>query len=166
MTQAAVVLPRLRTLFADAIADEFPRTNVFLGPIASQDPDDAVFVGYDGDPFGDMEMVVHTQNWGALGNNARDEEFDVRCCILNRAGAEDEKAVNAAVERMYRMYMLIADRLHDDPSIGLGPSTPNNAPIMQCSIRGIGTYMSLTETGVEPRVSFSVHVRTRLRRNG
>lgn len=159
MSRAGLVVPRLAVVFAAALATPYPDVDVYLGPIVSGDPDDAVFVGYDGNPFGDMEVVVHTQQWGALGNKARDEEFDVRCCILNRSGASDARGVAAAMERMYGMFAALANGLHADPGIGLGPPA---AAIMVCSIQSLGSYMPLTETGVEPRIAFSVHVRTRV----
>ncbi len=154
------MIPRLRDAFVNALGGPFPDTNVFLGPIVSGDPDDAVFIGYDGDQFGEMEVAVHTQQWGALGNKARDEEFDVRCCILNVAGAVDADEVEAAFTRLYAMYQAIAAEIHRDPSIGLGPPV---APVMVCAVRNFASYMPLTENGgVEPRISFSVHVRTRV----
>lgn len=159
MSRAGMVLPRLRDVFRAGLVTPYPDVDVYLGPIVSGDPDDAVFVGYDGDPSGDMETVVHTQNWGALGNKARDEEFDVRCAILNRTGQTDADGVAAAIARMYGMFDAIANSVHADPSIGLGPPT---SPIMTCSIRGLGSFMTLTDDGVAPRVTFSVHVRTRV----
>jgi hypothetical protein len=123
----------------------------------SGDPDDAVFIGYDGNPFGDMEMVVHSQDWGTIGARNRDEEFDVRCCVLNRTGLADPKALEDALGRIYGMFGIIADATHADPSLGLG-ITPFTA-----SIRGLASYVPLDETdAVQPRVSFNIHVRTRL----
>ena len=159
MSRAGIVLPRLRDLFRTALAEPFPDVDIYLGPIPTGDPDDAVFVGYDANPFGDMEMVIHTQQWGALGNRARDEDFEVRCAILNRTGQTDSEGVAKAIERLYGMYHAVANAIHADPSIGLGPPL---TPVMTCSVRGLGSYLPLTESGVEPRVSFSVHVRTRI----
>jgi hypothetical protein len=159
VSRAGIVLPRLRDVFAASLADPYPDVDVYLGPIVSGDPDDAVFVGYDGNPFGEMETVIHTQQWGALGNKARDEEFDVRCAILNRSGQTDADGVAAALARLYGMFSAVADGVHSDPSIQLGPPV---TPVMSCSIRGLGSFVPLTEVGVEPRVGFNVHVRTRL----
>lgn len=159
MSRAGIVLPRLRDVCAAALTSLSPPVEVFLGPIVSGDPDDAFFVGYDGDPFGEMEAVVHTQNWGALGNRSRDEEFDVRCCILNRSGQDDADGIAAAITRMYAMFDAIATAIHSNPSIGLGPPT---TAVMLCSIRGLASFMTLTPNGVEPRVSFNVHVQTRV----
>lgn len=152
-------MPRLRDVWTAAFAaSEFAGTvDVYLGPIVSGDPDDAVFVGYDGNPFGDMEMIVHSQEWGALGARNRDEEFDIRCCVLNRSGLIDPKALEAAIYRLYGMFTVLADATHRDPSLGLG-ITPYTA-----SIRSLSSFIPLDETdAVQPRVSFNVHIRTRL----
>lgn len=159
MSRARVTMPRLRDLWTDAVAASvFARTvDVYLGPIVSGDPDDAVFVGYDGNPFGDMEMVVHSQDWGTIGAKNRDENFDIRCCVLNRSGLIDPKSLAAAIDRLYGMFAVLADAVHRDPSLGLG-ITPFTA-----SIRGLSSFVPLDETdAVQPRVSFNVHVRTRL----
>ncbi len=154
---AGVTLPRLRDLWRTAVeASEFD-ADVYLGPIVSGDPDDAIFVGYDGNPFGDMEMVVHSQDWGTIGARNRDEEFDVRCCVLNRSGLADPKGLAAAIARLYGLFGVIAAAVHRDPALALGV-TPYTA-----SIRGVASYIPLDETdAVQPRVAFNVHVRTRL----
>lgn len=159
MSRAGIVLPRLHAVAAAALATPYPTMKCFLGPIVSGDPDDAFFVGYTGDPFGDMEMVRHTQQWGAIGNKARDEEFDVHCCFLNRSGASTASGVASAIERLYGAQSVVANAIHGNPSIDLGPPT---TPVMQCSIRGLASYMPLTDNGVEPRITFAVHVRTRI----
>lgn len=160
MSRAGLVIPRLRTLWTEALAVSHPEVDVYLGPLVSGDSDDAVFVGYDGDPFGDMEVAVHTQQWAGAATHKRNDVFDVRCCVLNTAGAFDGDQVAAALERLYSVFMVCATTVHTDPSLGLG-ITPFVA-----SITGFGSFLPLAEneaggTLVEPRISYSVHVETR-----
>jgi hypothetical protein len=165
MSRAGIVLPRLRDMARTALEVEYPpdedgAVDVYLGPLVSGDPDDAVFIGYDGDPLGDFECVRHTQVWGALGQKARDEEFDVLCCIMNRAGQTDADGVAECFDRLYRIFTLIANSIHAVPSLGLGPPM---TPYMTADIRNFGAYMPLMESGdVQPRLSYNVHVRTRM----
>src|SRR5687768_4215310 len=99
MSRAPAALFTVHELFTQALTGM--DVDAYIGPYASGDPDDAVFVGYDGDPDGDMEAIVHTQGWaGALGAKARNEEFSIRCCILNLSGAGDAGAITRALNRI------------------------------------------------------------------
>jgi len=90
-----------------------PTVDVFLGPLVTGDPDDAVFIGYDGDPEGAFAMTQHTQNWRTLGTRARDEEFDVYCCILTMSGSTDGPGVLDAIDRLYGIYDVCANTVHN-----------------------------------------------------
>lgn len=162
---APATMTRLRDLWTTALAgSEFAGTvDVYLGPLVSGDPDDAVFVGYDGDPFGDMQAVTHAQGWAGIGARRRNEEFDVHCCVLNQSGSTDGPGFVAAFERLYGIASVLFDAVHSDPSLGLGPGKPTGAPRFTADVRGFSAHVPTDDTrGVMPRVQFSVHVVTRI----
>lgn len=164
-SRAPATMTQLQVLWQAALAaSAHPEVNVFLGPVYSGDPDDAVFVGYDGNPDGEFETVTHRQGWVGAGARARDEEFDVHCCILNVSGVGDPEALTAATTRLYSVFQVLALAVHSDRgSLGLGPGSAHNAPVFQASVQSFTSYLPTVEGGgVQPRVSFDVHVRTRV----
>jgi hypothetical protein len=167
VSRAIPTVLRLHTLFTEALATSpfAGEVDAYLGPMMSGDPDDSVHVGYDGDPMGDMEMVVHQQQWVGIGAGParRDEEFDVRCCILNMSGSTDAVGFAAAIARLYSIARVLFAPIHRDPSLGLGPGTEENAPRFTADVRGFSSYVPTDDQrGVMPRVQFSVHVVTRV----
>lgn len=167
VSRAIPTVLRLHALFGEALAaSEFAgEVDAYLGPMMSADPDDAVMVGFDGDPMGDMEMVVHQQSWAGIGVGParRDEEFDVRCCILNMSGSTDPVGFAGAIGRLYRIARVLFEPIHRDPSLGLGPGSEENAPRFTADVRGFSSYVPTDDQrGVMPRVQFSVHVVTRV----
>jgi hypothetical protein len=163
---AVATMRALDTIWRDALAASVygdHSVDVYLGPLVSGDPDDAVFIGYDGDPEGAFSMTQHTQNWRTLGTRARDEEFDIFCCILTMTGRTDGPGVLDAIERLYGIYATCADAVHRDPSLGIGPGSAHNAPYFKASVRAFSTFIPTEpERGAIPRVQFSVHVETRV----
>lgn len=164
MSRAPATLVALQGIYKTALAaSPYPEVDVYLGPLYSGDPDDAVFVGYDGNPEGEMEMVHHTQSWHALGQRAQDEEFDVHCCVLTAVGVADGAGLQAAVLRMYGIATTLMQAVKADPSLGLGPGSVENAPRYVAEVQDFTSYVPVDEQrGVQPRVSFSVHVKTRV----
>lgn len=165
-THGSATMRALDALWRAAIAGSAygdGSVDVYLGPLINGDPDDAVFVGYDGDPEGAFAMTQHTQEWRTLGQRRRDEQFDVFCCVLTMSGRTDGPGVLDAVERLYGIYSVCADAVHADPSLGLGPGSAHNAPVFKASVRGFQTYIPTEpDRGAIPRVQFSVHVETRI----
>jgi hypothetical protein len=165
MSRAYPAMLRLIEIWETAIADSVYADNldVYLGPLYSGDPDDAVFVGYDGDPGGEFEMVTHVQNWAALGQRAQHDHFDVHCCILAMAGVSDGKAMSDAMARLYGIWRTLTVALKADPSMGMGPGTAENAPVWVTDVRSFTSYVPIDpDRGVMPRISFDVHVETRV----
>lgn len=165
MSRAYPAMLRLIDLWRPALAGsaDYSDVDVYLGPLVSGDPDDAVFVGYDGDPMGEMEMVTHTQNWAGLGQKRQGEEFDVHCCILALTAVTDGDALSAAIARLYGVWRTITAVVKADPSMGMGPGTTENAPHWVTSVRNFQSYAPTdAQRGVEPRITFDVHVETRV----
>lgn len=165
-TRASATMRALEPLWRAAIAaSEYGdgSVDVYLGPLFSGDPDDAVFVGFDGDPEGAFGMTQHSQTWRTVGPRNRDEEFDVFCCVLTMSGRTDGPGVVDAVDRLFGIYSVCADAVHADPSLGLGPGSNHNAPVFKASVRGFSTFIPTDpDRGALPRVQFSVHVETRI----
>lgn len=159
MSRAPASLIAVHQLFHEALTDEYgDEVDAYLGPYPSGDPDDAVFVGYDGNPEGDLEAVVHRQSWaGAVGQGRRDEQFDIRCCVLNLAGANSVDAIGQAIMRVYGIFGVLARALHTDPHLGLGVHP------YRAEITGPSSYLPPgSQAGIEARVTFDVHVETRI----
>jgi hypothetical protein len=158
-------MTRLLELWRAALAgSEYAATvDIYLGPLISGDPDDAVFVGYDGDPTGEFEMVSHTQTWAAIGQRRQDDVFDIHCAILTMAGITDGDGMVAAMGRLYGIWFCLTAALKADPSMGMGPGTTEDAPVWVADVRSFSSYVPTDEErGVLPRITFAVHVETRV----
>jgi hypothetical protein len=165
MSRAYPAMLRLLDLWTTALAASpyADTVDVYLGPLYSGDPDDAVFIGYDGDPTGEFEMVSHVQNWAALGQRAQNDHFDVHCCILAMAGVSDGKAMSDAMGRLYGIWKTLTVAIKTDPSLGMGPGTAENAPVWVTDVRQFTSYVPTDpDRGVMPRIGFDVHVETRV----
>lgn len=127
----------------------------WYGPVVTGDPADSVFIGYDGDPDGDMEAVASDEDWAGIGAKRRDERFTVRCAIVVLVGT----AVPLdAIERVYAILAIIAHRLRVDPSLGLGPP---RSPVYYAEIASVAVHNDQTSRGIQTRMVFGVRVRTR-----
>lgn len=165
MSRAYPAMLRLIELWQQAVdASEYKGgVDVYFGPLVSGDPDDAVFVGYDGDPSGDFEAVTHTQSWAALGQHRQDDYFDIHCCILTMSGITDGEGMIAAMGRLYGIWICLSSAIKADPSLGLGPGTTEDAPVWVSDVRSFSSYVPTDEErGVMPRITFDVHCETRV----
>lgn len=122
------------------------------GPFVSGDISDRLFVGYDGDPEGEFQVADLDSDWAGLGAKARDEEFDVVCAVVTRPGfTRASEARTAAIA----VFQTAAAALRADPSLGMPP--PTTAAAIAQSL-----YTPPASTGVQGRLVFNVHVRTRV----
>lgn len=130
--------------------------NLYRGPVVTGDPTDAIFLGYDGDPGGWFETVInHTQTWAGIGNRAREEIFDVVCSavVLNND-------IAAAQIKAYDMMGTVEDVVRADPSLGLGP--PTVSAMFRSEINAPKLFTEPTDTGIQTRLVFHVHVTCRI----
>lgn len=125
---------------------------VWDGPVVSGDFSDAVFVGYDGNPEGAFDAVAGTQEWAGLGARARTEEFDVVCSIVVLAG---DGALGAARQRVFSLLASAAAALRANPGLG-------QAPPFVAEVASPALFTEPTSQGLQARLSFAVHVRTRI----
>lgn len=157
MSYAYPAMVRLRDLWTAAVVPFQSTVDVYLGPLVSGDPDDAVFVGYDGDPVGEFQMVTHVQDWAGLGQRKQSDVFDIHCCILTMRGVTDGAGFADGIERLYAIWLALTGPLKEDPSMGMGVSP------WVTSIRSFGAYAPTdADRGVEPRIGFDVHIETRV----
>jgi hypothetical protein len=165
MSRAYPAMLRLVTMWQAAlVGSAYAGTvDVYFGPLVSGDPDDAVFVGYDGDPTGEFEMASHTQSWAALGQRRQDDHFDIHCCILTMNGITDGDGMIASMERLYGIWICLSSAIKADPSMGMGPGTTEDAPVWVADVRSFSSYVPTDEErGVMPRLTFDIHVETRV----
>lgn len=125
------------------------------GPFVSGDTGDRLFVGYDGDPEGDFQAVEGDSDWAGLGAKTRDEEFDIICAAVTRSGHQTATAARAAA---IALFQVASAALRADPSLGLPPPC-----VAEPKPQGLFTPPG--STGVQGRLVFNVHVKTRVYRS-
>jgi len=131
-------------------------TPVYDGPVITGDqPDVAVYVGYDGDPTGDMAATAGwSQSWAALGAQRKDEQFDVLCCVVAYSG---ETGVKARRDAVFATLADVEDALRTQVNIGLGLPQPTQAAFETGQL-----FQEQGPAGLQCRVPFVVSVKTRI----
>jgi hypothetical protein len=122
------------------------------GPFVSGDTGDRLFVGYDGDPEGEMQAAELESEWSGIGTTKRDEEFDIFCAVVTRSGFRRASEARTAALALYQTASVA---LRANPSLGLPPPSVA-APKPQ------GLFTPPTSQGVQGRLVFNVHVKTRI----
>lgn len=112
---------------------------------------DFVFVGYDGDPEGDLASATITQDWAGIGTFQRDEEFEVTGSVVSRYSADDAKT---ARDRVKAQFTLVESAILADPSLGL----PGQVSYCVADVHPIQLF---AETG-QYRLTFVIRVKTRV----
>lgn len=129
---------------------------VYDGPYITGDaPPSAVFVGYDGDPDGDMAATAEwTQKWAGLGALRKDEQFAVLCCLVSWSGDETVPARRAAALAVLNA---VEDTLRAAANIGLGLPQPTIAEFASGQL-----LQEQGPRGLQARIPFAVTVKTRI----
>lgn len=125
---------------------------VYDGPLADQDPADAIHIGYDADPDVLGDAVTSSQDWAGLGAKKRNETLTVACAIFLLDGAAD---IRAARIRGYGLLAVVEDAIHPAPSMGL--SAPTWAGVTSSRL----LYIPSEDTGLEVWLGFTITVQTR-----
>lgn len=74
------------------------------GPVVTGDPGELVFVGYDGDPDGDMDAITVETAWaGTVGASRRNELITIVGCVFVPYGESDPDAATVATARAYQL---------------------------------------------------------------
>lgn len=122
--------------------------------VTGSEPVKRVYVGYDGDPDGDVIAVPGDQSWaGTVGTARRDETFSVTCCIVARNGAGNVKLARDAA---FSVFATVSTVLRANVSLDFPP--PSKAQIRNPHLR----YVLTSTTGVEAHIPFAVEVETRI----
>lgn len=152
MVQSRVpaVLTQLTTVATTALAST--TCLVFRGPFVTGDPSDALFIGYDGDPAGEMRAALVSSEWAGLGAKARNEEFRIPCAITSLRGDPD---VKTATDGVYTYYGLFEAALRATPSL-------NQAPRLTASLSGSELFTMPHPNGLQVRLTFTVLVSARI----
>lgn len=122
------------------------------GPMVSSDFTDAVFIGYDGNPRGDMLAVEETQEWAGLGQRRRGQDFAVICAATALSG---EKNPSDARGRAYALLAQVEQVLRDNPALGFSPP-------FRAEIESGDLFIDQLTNGIQARLVFRVHVVTRI----
>ena len=122
------------------------------GGLVSGDTGGRVFVGYDGDPDGDWQAAELDSDWAGVGSTKRDEEFDVICAVVTRSGFQKASEARAAA---LAMYQTASAALRANPSLGFPPPSV-------VSPQPQGLFTPPGKTGIQGRLVFNVHVKTRV----
>lgn len=123
------------------------------GPFVTGDYAPAVHVGYDGDPEGEFQAVEPDQEWAGLGAKARDEEFDVICCVTLSSGDSDVRTARVAA---FAILATVETTLRANPSLGQSP------PFVAAFKPGAVHIQPDENVGFSLRAVFNVHVKTRI----
>lgn len=147
------ILAVVAALRAGSTAD---LADVVDGPVlAGDDPETAVFVGYDGDPEGDMHATENwSQSWAGLGAQRKDEAFDVVCSVVSWSG-DDAVSTRRAVA--LAALAAVEDDLRGVLNIGLGLPQPTTAALVTGQL-----IQEPTSRGMQVRIPFAVSVQTRI----
>lgn len=127
---------------------------VYDGPYVTEEmPVDSVFVGYDGDPEGDLQAFTFEQDWAHAGYRAKDETLSIPCCVISYTG--DANAVRDRRERVQALLAAIETALRADPTLGVSSTT-------RAQVRRGALHQEPTSDGVRARLVFWVDVDTRI----
>jgi hypothetical protein len=125
---------------------------VALGPVVTGDPSDTVWVGFDGSPDSEFQAGGTSSEWAGLGAARRTEDITVTGAITVLVGDGD---VAGALARMDALFDAVDDALRVDPALGQSP-TPFVAALKAGEL-----YLEPTTAGLEPRLVFTVTVKSR-----
>lgn len=112
---------------------------------------DFVFVGYDGDPEGELLAAAGDQDWAGIGTKKRDESFDIACAVVSKYSADPPKT---ARDRVKAQFTLVESAILADPSLGL----PGQ---VQYCIADVHPIQLFAEQG-QYRLTFVIRVQTRV----
>lgn len=122
---------------------------VYDGPVVTDDVQDAIWIGYDGDPGGTFESIInHLQSWAGLGKRARNETFSIVCAVTVLLGNDDTASARA---KAYTMLGTVETSLRADPSLAQPP--PFVAEIEPNSL-----LTEPTSDGFQVRIPFFIHI--------
>jgi hypothetical protein len=117
------------------------------GPDASDDPSDALWIGYDADPEArETESILLNQNWAGLGKRSRTEDFEIICAATALIG---DGATKPARDRVHVMTAAVEDYLRENPD--LDQPTPTLA-----EYKPIALYLEAGPAGLQARLRFNV----------
>lgn len=137
-----------------AVTAGLPNNPVWDGPQPSGDYRDAVYLGYDGDPVGEHRAMRSTAGWAGIGAKKRTEHTDIVCAVVALSGDGVPKAARDAA---YALLGAVESVLCADPSLGQVP-TPFVASIAEHDL----LWDWLEMGGLQARITFTVHIETRI----
>lgn len=141
-------LKALLTLLKPAMAP----LPVYYGPPVTQDVSNCLFIAFDGNPEGTYQGVVGDSVWAGLGAKARDENFQVICCIYVITGDDDNEV---ATERAFTLLGNVETALRADPSLGQAPPFVAGVDLPELYVEP-GPY------GIQIRLTFRISVKSRI----
>lgn len=154
-SRVPATIRRLHEVWTAAFAAD-KTVNVWLGQVATGDPTDALWVGWDADPDGDDQMAQARTKWAGLGAKRRDEDIGIVCALTVLQGVgSDAGGVLLAVDRVFAVHTTAEDALRADPSMGQGP------PYVAAVSTGDLFMHPQPEIGLLARLVFTVTVTTR-----
>ena len=132
------------------------QATVVDGPfITGDDPETAVYVGYDGDEDGDYNATENwSQEWAGLGAQRKNESFDITCCVISWSG---EVAVAARRQAALAVLGAVESTLRAAVNIGLGLPSPTVASWSSGQL-----FQEQGSNGLQARIPFRVHIETRV----
>lgn len=111
-----------------------------------------VFIGYDGDPDGEMQAVTETQAWAGLGAKKKNEEILLTCCVMVLGGTTDVKTIRDIAYTILGEVEAVART-----DIAQGMPTPT-----VCAITDHSYFQEQTADGMRGRLPFTLVCSTRI----
>lgn len=134
---------------ASGLAD----VKVVDGPIVSgAAANQWVFIGYDGDPEGEMQAVSESQEWAGIGAKKKNEEILLTCCVMVLGGTTDVKTIR---DQAYSILGEIETVARTDVAQGLPTPTV-------CAITEHSYFQEQTSDGLRGRLPFTLSCSTRI----
>jgi hypothetical protein len=101
-----------------------------------------------------IDIPTGDERWYGLGNNARDETYDIAMgCLAFRPGA-DEDAIRAARDRVYEIHNAIAGYIRDNPRRGGG--------VTIAQLSGVQLTQGFLDNQRYAKLEWSVRVQARI----
>lgn len=122
--------------------------NVIDGWEVVGDTLDFVYIGFDGDPEGDLSAADINQDWAGIGTKKRNEFFDIVGAVVSRYSADTPKTSR---DRVKAQFTIVETAVLADPSLGFSPPC----------VAGVNPVQLFAEPG-QYRLTFVIRVQTRI----
>jgi len=160
-SRVPAVIDYLVTTFqaAATLGQATPPVTVIDGPAVTADPGPlALWVGADDIESATPAAADSTQDWAALGHQARNEQLAIHCTAQAWSGDDDVRSLRLAAAAIVSA---VEDLVRNDSSLGGTVSIPGNAAVTSAQWLQ-GPALAGQNRGMAARVSFDITAKARI----